>query len=987
MGEIYLAHDANLLRQVALKILPASFTQNEDLLRRFKQEATAISTLNHPNIITIHEIGQTDGVHFIATEFIDGVTLRQYLAERPRVNLDEVLDIMIQATAALTVAHAAGIVHRDIKPENIMVRKDGYVKVLDFGLAKLTRPNVIGRFKPEDTDPNVIMGTIAYMSPEHARGYAVDARADIWSVGAVLYELLAGRKPFEGDTQSDLLVSILSKEPLPLGQFLREVPEQLNAIIERALVKDREQRYSNIAELVTDLKRLQRHLEFGTMLERATLPQIHINIGEDAQAGLASVGQPDGPPTAAETASKFEADVMPFDLNEQLELDMAHVLFMDIVGYSKMSLGAQARVLKKLQNIVRATEQFRRAQEKDQLIRLPTGDGMALVFFRKSAAPVQCAVEVARALLQAPEIKLRMGVHSGYVCAMEDINGKVNVAGDGINYAQRVMDCGDTGHILVSKVVADALSQIGEWGESLRDLGSAEVKHGVLVHIYNVCTSEIGNRARPSKLAVSGQTGSVKTSGRLKRNKPIDSVAVLPLVNAGKDESSEYLSDGITESIINSLSQIPSFKVMARSTVFRYKGKDVDPQSVGAELNVGAVLTGRIQQLGDSLIIKTELVNVADGSQLWGAQYNRRSSDVLAMQEEISQEISEKLRVKLTRAEKKKIGKSHTTDSKAYELYLKGRYCLSRMTEDDLREAIKNFQRAIKSDPRYSLAYAGLADAYYGLSSAHVPAKEAMPRAKAAAEKALELDETLAEGHVSLGLVKVYYDWDWEGAEKQYRRAIELKPGYAWAHQCYGWYLTLMKRNQEAAAELNKAFELDPLSPETSADLGMPFLFARQYDQAIECWQKALRIDDNYIWAQFYIGWAYEGKGEVARAIEILRETNEGFDIPLISAGLAHAYAISGKKEEANRILEKLKEQSKRRHVSPYHFAIVHAGLGNADQAIEQLEKAFEDKSESVVWLDADPRLDCLRSDQRFNNLLSQCWPGVAKQCAGIELG
>lgn len=998
MGEVYLARDTQLERPVALKLLPAKFTSDEDRLRRFKQEARATSALNHPNIITIFEIGEANGAHFIATEFIDGVNLRQHMS-RHRLQTSDALEIALQVASALDAAHAAGIVHRDIKPENIMVRPDGYIKVLDFGLAKLTER---GDYDADTqmmarTEPGMVMGTVAYMSPEQARGLAVDARTDIFSLGVVLYEMVTDHAPFDGDTPSDMIVSILDREPAPLARHLPNTSPEIQRIVSKALAKDREARYQSVKELMSDLRRLKQRAEFEAEMGRTTqsveaspafmnqtLPQ---RDEQDIRTRID--GAQVGPTASVETTiGETDRDATP---------EIAHVLFMDIVGYSKQVSGRQRQMLQQLNLIVRSTDDFRRAQAANQLISRATGDGMALVFFGDPEAPVRCALQLGHTLRDHPDIELRMGIHSGLVYRDTNIAGEKDVTGRGINYAQRVMDCGDAGHILISKEMAELLGELGDWEERLHDLGEAEVKHGVLIHLFNLYTDEAGNSALPRKFAP-GQKNATRhhkqirrtTTGEAQGHKketpsskrkatrrkpaptpaptsgPIDSLAVLPLVNAGNDPNAEYLSDGITESIINTLSQLPQLKVLARSTVFRYKGREVDAQEVGAELNVRAVLMGRVLQLGDNLVIKAELVDVAEGTHLWGEQYRRKPADIFEVQEEIAREISTNLQIKLTGAEQRLLAKRYTDNAEAYKLYLKGRYCLSKLTREGLRSGIKFFNEAIAVDPSYALAYAGLADAYYGLSGAYLPPHEAMPKAKAAAVRALELDDTLAEAHASLAVIKAFYDWQWAEAEAEYKRAIELNPGYASAHHWYGWYLALMGRLDQAIDEITQAYELDPRSLEINTDLGLSFFLARQYDQAIEQFRKSIEMDQSFINGHFFLGWAYEQKGDAERAIAEFQKVLQLSDAPFFRAALGHAYASAGQREEAARVLEELQERQKHGHVSPYDFTIIYTALGERERAFECLEKAFETRSEALVWLKVDPRLDQIRTDPRF---------------------
>jgi serine/threonine protein kinase/TolB-like protein/Tfp pilus assembly protein PilF len=968
MGEVYLAHDVQLDRPVALKLLPPDVTKDEDRLRRFQQEARATSALNHPNILTIFEIGESAGTHFIATEFIDGITLRDHMA-RSRMKPDEVLDVSIQVAGALSAAHAAGIVHRDIKPENIMIRRDGYVKVLDFGLAKLTEQRTASSpsaLTIAETGPGIVIGTVTYMSPEQARGLKVDERTDIFSFGVVLYEMLAGRAPFGGPTPSDVIVAILDREPQPLARTLPEASPEMQRVISKALDKDRDTRYQTITDLLADLRGLRRRLEFEDVDLRVTArsetphgDSLEMTTRAEAQTvQVRSGGRTTNDAPAAET--------LLLDANQPSTPEIAHVLFMDLVGFSKHRINQQSYLQQKLTEIVSETDEFQRAQKNNQLICKSTGDGMALVFFVDPEAPVRCALQISRSLLGNRDVELRMGVHSGPILRTVDANRQKDVAGSGINIAQRVMDCGDAGHILLSKTMADVLTEIGDRSEQMDDLGTTKVKHGVEVHLFNLYTAELGNPNRPLGLIL---PAIIQPSSSGSRRAPIDSLAVLPLANVSTDASMEYLSDGITESIINTLSQLPQLKVMARATVFRYKGREVDAEEVKLELNVRAVMMGRVLQFGDNLVIKIELIDTADGSQLWGEQYKRKAADIFEVQEEISKEISEKLKLKLTGEEKKLLGKRYTDDTEAYRLYLKGRFCLSKTTQEALNNAIKHFRQAIDLDPDYALAHAGLADAYYALSSNHLPANEAMPKARAAAEQALRIDETLAEAHASLGLVKAFYEWDWAGAEGEYKRAIELNPGYASAHHWYGWYLALMGRLNESIVVVKRASELDPLSLEITTDLGLSFFFARQYALAIEQFEKAIEMDPNSIWTRFFMGWAREQKGDYAEAIEEYRRAARLDDSPLIMAALGHTFVMAGQRDEAQRVFEEMKQMAESRHVSPYHFAIIHAALGERDEAFEWLEQCYRARSEALVWLKVDPRLDTLRTDPRFIDL------------------
>jgi eukaryotic-like serine/threonine-protein kinase len=454
-----------------------------------------------------------------------------------------------------------------------------------------------------------------------------------------------------------------------------------------------------------------------------------------------------------------------------------------------------------------------------------------------------------------------------------------------------------------------------------------------------------------------------------RNSKAINSLAVLPFANANSDPNSDYLSDGITESIINILSQLPKLRVVPRSTVFRYKGREIDLPTVGRDLNVRAVLTGRVVHRGDTLNIQTELIDVINESQFWGQQYNRKLSDIFAVQEEIARDISEKLLLKLTGEEQKRLTKRYTESTDAYHLYLKGRYHWNKRTTEGLKRGIEYFERAIEEDPSYALAYAGLADTYALLNRYRVlMPRESFPKARAAAMRALEIDDSLAEAHGSLGLVKLHYEWDWNGAERHFRRAIELNPNYATAHQWYGGYWLAMGDFEKAIVELKRAQEIDPLSLIINADLGLPYHFARRYDLAIEQYRKVLEMDPNFYPARLYLGWAYEQKGEFQEAITEFERVSKLEDSP--TASLGHAYAMAAKRDEALKLLEVLKEYSKRHYVSPYGIAMIYTGLGELDQAFEWLRIACDERAGLIVWLKVDPRIDCLRSDPRFAELL-----------------
>jgi serine/threonine protein kinase/Tfp pilus assembly protein PilF len=811
MGEVYLAHDIRLDRTVALKILPAEVASDQKRMQRFIQEARSASALNHPNIITIHEIEETDSTHFIATEFIDGKTLRATMA-RERMKIDEVLDVSIQVASALAAAHEAGIIHRDIKPENIMIRRDRLVKVLDFGLAKLTEPRqtvTIDTSAPTkvlvNTEPGTVMGTAQYMSPEQTRGLETDVRTDIWSLGCLLYEMVAGRLPFAGQTTSDLIAAILKTEPPPLSTCAPEAPAELGHIVRKALRKDREARYQTSKDLLLDLQDLKEELGFQAKMERSIQPPLR------EQAEIAHEGEPEA--------------------------------------------GQQTR--------------------------------------QREAAPTD-AEATARPTSSAVHLVSKIKRH------------KLGAA------------------LLVALLLA-----------------------GVAAIIYYFSS------ARGDKAAIT-------------------SVAVLPFVNASNDPNTEYLSDGISESLINALSQLPRLRVMARTTVFRYKGREADPQQVGRELGVQAILTGKVLQRGDTLIVQAELVNVSDGTQLWGEKYSQKLSDIFVIQEAIARQISEKLRVRLTGEEQQRATKRETESVAAYQFYLRGRFEWNKFTPDGLTKSVDYYNQAIALDPTYALAYIGLAESYGVQAQIGIcPSKECYPQAKRAAEKALALDDNLAEAHVVIAEINLFYEWDWTVAEREIKRALELNPNNADAHLTYSTYLKTMGRHTEEIAEAKRAQELDPLSLIANMELAEAFYMAREYDEAIKQSQKTLELDRNFMLTYHVLARALEQKGMYAEAITQYQQALNIFrNDPTLLASLGHIYAMAGRRDEAQKVLAELQAMSTQRYIPPYLIAKVYAGLGDKDQAFTWLERAFEDRYFLLVWLGSEPQFDSLRSDPRYTDLM-----------------
>ena len=817
MGEVYLAQDTKLDRKVAIKFLNEEFSKDEDKLSRFFREAKAASALNHPNILTVYEIGEVTGRNYIATELIDGTTLRRHLAQNEPLPLNTILKIGVQVAEALAAAHQAGIIHRDIKPENIMIRRDGYAKVLDFGLAKLSEPGAVatGSSGTEDptriqvnTNPGVVMGTVSYMSPEQARGNPTDARTDIWSLGVVLYEMLARKVPFTGDTTSHTIVSILEKEPLAL----ENVPAELQRIVRKALTKDLDMRYQSARDLLIDLKNLRRDLDIQGELERSIVPH------REAETNLID-----------DKATKI---------------------------YASGSLATHSA------QTPAATQQ------------------------PSSASSLEYAVTQAKS------------------------------------------------HKLLTAIVALVLL-------------------GVVVTVAYFAF--VSRRA-----SATGQ---------------IESIAVLPFENQNHDPNSDYLSDGVTESIINSLTQLPNLRVIARSSVFRYKGKETDPFVAGKDLGVRAVLVGRMMQRGDTVTVSTELVDVRDNKQLWGEQYNEQVSDLVSLPRDIASKITSNLRMTISGEDRNRMMKHETESAEAFQLYLKGRYYWNKRGANELRQAAQFYSQAIEKDPSYALAYAGLAETYslYPDWDVASPA-DSFPKSKAAAMRALELDNSLAEPHTALGRYYNFWEWNRAEAEREYRRAIELKPNYATAHH---WLatdtLTQLKRFDEALVEVKRAAELDPLSAVIASNFGDTYMYARRYDEALAQYQRALAIDQN-----FYT--AYESIGEIlafkGRYQESIAELQKGLELsggdPLAKAYLAFALGKSGKRAEAQKLLDEIKHDALTRYVPSYAIAMTYIGLGQKDEALSAVLKNADAHDTAAAFAAVDPMLDDLRSDPRFPELLKR---------------
>ncbi len=697
---------------------------------------------------------------------------------------------------------------------------------------------------------------------------------------------------------------------------------------------------------------------------------------------------------------------MSAEVKKELHLEIAHVLFMDVVGFSKLLINDQSEILEQLNQLVRDTPHFREAEAAGKLIRLSTGDGMALVFSNNAEAPVECALEISKALKSYPRIQLRMGVHSGPVNAVSDVNDRSNVTGAGINMAQRVMDCGDAGHILLSKHVAEDLEHYPRWRPYLHELGECEVKHGVRIGVVNLYDGEIGKPEVPKKLQLlrkhrararratitiallllAGIAAAfvlvAKKSAKLAANVPEKSIAVLPFENLSEEKGNAYFAEGMQDEILARLAKIADLKVISRTSTQKYKSAPDNLREIAKQLAVANILEGSVQKAADQVRVTVQLINATTDAHLWAETYDRKLTDIFAVESDIAKTIADTLQAKLTGSEKTEIAKRPTVNSEAYELYLKGRFFWNKRTGSDLKKSIDYFNQAIAKDPGYALAHAGLADGYALLSVyAAAPPRDAFPKAKAAAQKALELDNTLAEAHTSLAMALVGYDFDFTQAIAEFKRAIELNPNYATAHHWYGnSALMVLGRFDEAIAECKRAVELDPLSIINNADLGQTYYMAHRYDEAIDQLRKTVEIEPGAYYAHYELGEALQGKGDLAGAIAEYQKARELNDDPFSLGLLGNAYAVSGKTAEALKILDQLEQISKQRYVAAYSFALVHLGLGHKDEALRRLEKSYEDRAGyDALSIPHDPLLDPLRGDPRFEALVEKIVPRGAK--------
>ena len=811
MGEVFLAEDLRLKRHVAIKrLLPAAMA-DPHASRRLMAEARAAARLDHPNICGIYEVGEDDGALFIVMPVVEGETLAARLGRGP-LPIADALSIAAQVADALAAAHAEGILHRDIKPANLMINTRAHVRVMDFGLATfteasedLTTPETVSRL----TATGTMMGTPGYMSPEQVRAERLDARGDLFSLGVVLYEMVAGCRPFDRRTLADGLSAVLTDEAPPLARMRPEAPEELQRIVGKALRKSKEQRYQSAIDLQVDVRMLLQTLQAGS-------------------AAAAS------------------------------------------------------------------------------------GAGTA----ESSAATV-----VSRAVGTGPDV--------------------------GRPAHRRVTPVAIVGGLVVLAIAAIA------WFAGTR-------------------SGPGGFFSRVTGGAVTGTDRAGESPGA---GIAIGSLAVLPLANNSGAPDTEYVADGITESLIRSLMELPNLKVISRNTVFRFKGKTADAQKIGSQLGVGAVMTGTISLADGQLVIDVELSSVRDASVILSHRYvQQASTGVLTLESDIAQDVARNLRVKLTGDNQRQLARLPTKSPEAYQLYLKGRFYENRDTPDALHQALTYYQQATERDPEYAQAYAGMAQTYLELGNFFEAPKQVMPRARDYANKALQLDPDLVDARIALGLVSLAYDWDWNAAAKALTNSSGMIPEAVEMFSCSAHLLESTGHGPEAEQQLRTALVSDPLSVPLNVELGCGSYYRRRYDAAVQENRDALELDPGNIVAYWGLGRAYGQKKMYKGALDELNkvEAKLGEAPSLIIAEIGYVQAASGHPAEARAILRKLDVLSAKEFVDPYLVAAIHMGLGDTPRTFEWLEKAFDAKSGFLVALSSEPKWDGVRSDPRFQSLMKR---------------
>jgi eukaryotic-like serine/threonine-protein kinase len=758
MGKVYRVEDKKIKTEVALKIIRPGISADKKTIERFGNELKMTRMISHRNVCRMFDLGEEKGTHFITMEYVPGEDLKSLIRMSKRLEVGTAISIAGQVCEGLSEAHRRGVVHRDLKPSNIMIDKEGNVRIMDFGIARSIQAEGI-------TGAGIIIGTPEYMSPEQAEAKVVDHRSDLYSLGVILFEMVTGRVPFEGETPLSVVMKHKGEIPKDPQEFNARIPPALSRVILRCLEKDRSNRYQNAGELQTDLEKIEKDL-----------------------------------PTTASVMPK----------------------------------------------------------------RKPLTSREITVTFRLK-------------------------------------------------------------RLLLPAIVVIVLALAG-------------------VFLWRIALKKGPPPPAPAQ----------------------PSVAVLPFVDLSPQKDHEWLSDGISEAMINALSRLKNLRVPARTSAYFFKEKKSDIQEIGRMLKVENVLEGSVQAVGDMLRITAQLISVKDGYQLWSDKFDRKSGDVFAIQDEITREIVKALKVKLLGEDEVQLGKKYTNNLEAYNLYLRGLYFWNKRTEQDLKVSVEYFKNAIAKEPGFALAYVGLADSYIILGCwAFLPPNESFPEAKKAALKALEIDPSLGEAHNSLAYINFAYGWDWQSAEKGFKRALELNPNNATVYLYYFDYLLSIGRFDEALIDIRRAQELDPLSLIINACAGRAYYMAGKYDKAIEQYQKTLEMDSTFRPAHSYLGELYLKKGMYKEALSEAKIIN---DVPRI--GLI--YALMGKTAEASQVANELMEQSKHMYVSKPKLAFIYFALGDDDKGFAWLEQGIEERDFQLIWINVSPAYDKARSDPRFKTLLKK---------------